>query len=119
LFELGTANPVGTAIFDSRAFKDALPAVSNSRIYQTLLAENPTITSKVEGLRGGKTRHSIDSLMLAWNVSRSEAATAAEQLVKLGFFEPRQNDFWIPFLYRPGLALIQGSAAGVSATDNE
>jgi hypothetical protein len=121
LFELGTANPVGEKIFDSRAFKDALPAVSTSRIQQTLFAENPTLKTYVEALRGGKTRHNVASLAQVWNIpdADADAARIADQLVSAGFFEPRQSDFWIPFLYRPGLDLVQGSAAGVTTVDSE
>jgi hypothetical protein len=119
LFELGTANPLGDAIFDSRAFKDALPTVSTARIQQTLFAEHPGLQPYVEALRGGKTRHNIDSLKQVWNRSKADAAGIAEQLVTAGFLEPRQSDFWIPFLYRPGLDLVQGSAAGVAVQDAE
>ena len=119
LLELGTANLIRETIFDSRAFKDALPAVSASRIQQTLLAENPTLKPYVEALRGGKTRHNVASLAQVWDIPDADAARIAEQLVAAGFFEPRQSDFWIPFLYRPGLDLVQGSAAGVSAVDSE
>jgi hypothetical protein len=119
LFELGTANLFGEKLFDSRAFKEALPAVSTSRIHQTLLAENPALKRYVEALRGGKTRHNPASLARVWNLSEADAAQVAEQLASVGFFEPRQGDFWIPFLYRPGLDLIQGSAAGVATEDSD
>ncbi|MFA4084809.1 hypothetical protein ONA92_24220 [Mycobacteroides salmoniphilum] len=119
LFELGSANPSNETIFDRNAFKNALPAVSSSRIQQTLYAESPTLRDYIEALRGGKTRHNADSLMAVWGLSRSETLQIAESLVGVGFFEARADDFWVPFLYRPGLNLVQGSAAGVAVGDDD
>lgn len=119
LFELGTASPVNGAIFDSRAFKEALPSVSMTRLNQTLLAENPDLQGYLEALKGEKTRQNVESLMRVWDCSHTDASRIAEELVAVGFFESRQNDFWVPFLYRPGLGMVQGSAAGVTGPDSD
>jgi hypothetical protein len=87
------------------------------RLNQTLLAENPDLQKYLDALKGEKTRQNVESLRRVWSRSHAEATRIAEELVAVGFFESRQNDFWVPFLYRPGLGMVQGSAAGVTATD--
>lgn len=114
-FETGQAASDGEAVFERQAFKDALPAVSKARLEQTLYAEHPTLRDEMERMEGQKTRHNAASLALVWGVSEEGAAETAEELVAIGFFEPRLPDFWVPFLYRPALEMVQGSAEGVAA----
>ena len=52
-------------------------------------------------------------------VHEAEAAKTAEQLVSIGFFEPRLGDFWVPFIYRPALEMVQASAEGVAAAADD
>lgn len=118
-FETGQAAPEGGAVFDRQAFKDALPTVSKVRLTQTLYAEHPTLRRYMERMEGQKTRQNAASLVTVWGVSEEEAARVAEELVAIGFFEPRLSDFWMPFLYRPALEMVQGSAEGVSAADED
>lgn len=118
-FETGQASPEGTAVFDRQAFKEALPAVSDARLRQTLYAEHPTLRPYIEKLEGQKTRQNAVSLAAIWEVPVSEAARVAEELVVIGFLEPRFGDFWVPFMYRPALDLVQGSADGVATADEE
>lgn len=118
-FETGQAAPEGATVFDRQAFKEALPAVSKARLTQTLYAEHASLREYIEKLEGQKTRQNAKSLAILWGTSESDAAVAAEELVIIGFFEPRLSDFWVPFLYRPALEMVQGSAEGVTAADEE
>lgn len=118
-FETGQASPEGDAVFDRQAFKEALPTVSSARLTQTLYAEHPTLRPYIAKLEGQKTRQNAVSLAAIWGVTEAEAGGVAEQLVVVGFFEPRMSDFWVPFMYRPALEMVQGSAEGVAAADEE
>lgn len=118
-FETGQAAPEGEAVFDRQAFKEALPAVSKVRLTQTLYAEHPTLRPYIENLEGQKTRQSAASLAAMWGIPEVEAAQVAEELVAIGLFEPRLSDYWVPFMYRPALEMVQGSAEGVAAADEE
>ncbi len=118
-FETGQAAPEGLTVFDRQAFKEALPTVSKVRLTQTLYAEHPSLRPYIEKLMGQKTRHNVSSLASVWDVSGAEAAKVAEELVVIGFFEPRLSDYWVPFMYRPAMEMVQGSAEGVGATDEE
>jgi hypothetical protein len=118
-YETGQASPEGPAVFERQAFKDALPTISKVRLEQTLYAEHPTLRPYVERLEGQKTRQNAGSLAVIWGVTTAEAEKIAEQLVVVGFFEPRLRDYWVPFLYRPALAMVQGSAEGVASDDEE
>jgi hypothetical protein len=68
----------------------------------------------MEKLRGDKTQHTGDTLGAIWKLTKHEAIALAEKLAEVGFFEKRgtANDpvFWIPFLYRDALDLVQGAA---------
>lgn len=118
-FETGQAAPEGETVFDRQAFKEALPAVSKVRLTQTLYAEHSALRHYIERLEGQKTRHNASSLAALWGVTDAQAAQVAEQLVGIGFFEPRMSDYWVPFMYRPALEMVQGSAEGVSAADED
>jgi hypothetical protein len=63
---------------------------------------------------------------VAWGVSLDQGRGVADRLVAVGFFERRGDrqrpTYWVPFMYRPALRLVQGSADGVApdaATDEE
>jgi hypothetical protein len=68
----------------------------------------------LEKLRGAKTLHTIETLAPLWGIPQDQAATTAAKLVSVGFFEERGSkaapEFWVPFLYRDALDLVQGSA---------
>lgn len=118
-FETGQAAPEGNTAFDRQAFKEALPTVSKARLAQTLYAEHPTLRPYIEQLEGQKTRQNAASLALVWGVSDLEAKRIAEDLVVIGFYEPRLSDYWVPFMYRPALEMVQGSAEGVATPDED
>ncbi|QKE82879.1 hypothetical protein [Arthrobacter sp. NEB 688] len=118
-FEIGQATPEGHAIFDRQAFKDALPQVSEVRLKQTLYAEHPALRSYLELLEGQKTRHNHASLARLWSVSEEQAQAVSEDLVRIGFFEARGEDYWVPFMYRHALSLVQGSAEEVGTVSSD
>ena len=112
--ELGEVAPDNELLFTRGAFKEALPEVSRHRLQQTLLAEYPKQKPLIDALRKAKTEHTPDSLAAIWHVSSQEARLRAEMLREIGLFELRGNSnaprYWVPFLYRDALDLVQGSA---------
>ena len=113
-FETGFAEPHGEALFDRPCLKEAMLPVSKVRLEQTLLAEHPDLREIILKLEGEKTEQTLGSLSRIWDVREEEAATLAAQLVDVGFFQKpdsKENpSFWVPFLYRPGLEMVQGRA---------
>jgi hypothetical protein len=112
--EIGEAGPEGEQLFARPSFKSALPEVSKVRLEQTLYAEYPEVQKWLEELRGSKTLHSPQTLAGIWNLSNEEAVSRADQLAAIGVFEARGNkqapEYWVPFLYRDALDLVQGTA---------
>ncbi len=115
-FELGHSAPPGEALFDRAAFKEALPEVSKIRLEQTLFAEYPTLKPLVEKLDQQKTQQTQATLARIWDLSELDARSAAESLADVGFFERHTAKdrpvYWVPFLYRDALNMVQGSADG-------
>ncbi|HVC44833.1 MAG TPA: hypothetical protein VND20_08445, partial [Candidatus Binataceae bacterium] len=112
--EVGDPPPDGEQLFARGNFKEALKAVSKVRLMQTLYAEYPTLKPYLEKLRGSKTLQTVNTLSVAWGVGKSEAEKRANEVAKSGFFEVRNphtsTEYWVPFLYRDALDLVQGSA---------
>jgi hypothetical protein len=112
--ERGDGNLLGEKLFEQASFKEALPAVSRVRLEQTLYAEFPNLKPSIEALREQKATQPIANLQSIWRVSADKALEMAGQLEQIGFFEKlggQQGASWrVPFLYRPALNLIQGSA---------
>jgi hypothetical protein len=113
-FEIGEPEPEGEQLFARPAFKEALPEVSKVRLEQTLYAEYPAQKQWLEKLRGAKTLHTPESLSMLWSQDTESAAVRAAELTTIGFFETRGTrqapEYWVPFLYRDTLDLIQGAA---------
>ncbi len=113
-FELGEPAPDGEALFARPAFKQALPEVSDVRLRQTIYAEHPDLRDTIEDLRGERTSQRPETLAGLWETNADEAQRLAESLVEIGFFEKRgareAPEYWVPFLYRDALDLVQGSA---------
>ena len=101
-------------MFDRSVFKLALPTVSDARLNQYLYAEYPAERPFVAKLDGQKTEQTLESLSDLWGLSNKSALAKAKELVELGLFEQRgtkdQPTFWVPFLYRDALNLVQGRA---------
>jgi hypothetical protein len=112
--ERGESEPANGGLFERAAFKEALPVVSESRVTRGLYAEYPEQRQFVERLRGDKSEQTVASLAKVWGLSAEDARKEAEELVKIGFFESRtikgNQSYWIPFLFRPFLELVQGKA---------
>ncbi|MGN8159133.1 P-loop ATPase, Sll1717 family [Salinisphaera sp. SWV1] len=113
-FELGEPDPDGESLFARAAFKQALPEVSEVRLTQTLYAEHPELRDYIEALRGQKTSQRLATLLPIWNLQEEATRHVAEQLAEVGLFEPRGTrdapEYWVPFLYRDALDLVQGAA---------
>jgi len=112
--ELGTAEADDTTLFTRQAIKSALPEVSRVRLEQTIYAEYPDLRPFIGNLEREKSTQRVESLAKIWHVSEKEASEIAEKLTDIGFFEKTgEKDsplYKVPFLYRPALDLVQGSA---------
>lgn len=115
MLDRGEAEPPSTELLSRAAFRDSLLPVSKVRLEQTLYAEYPTEKPWMQALEGEKTEHTVDTLAEIWDVPEAEALVRTQRLVEVGFIEERGDrdspTFWIPFLYRPGLNLRQGTAS--------
>lgn len=114
LYELGHSEPAEEQLFDRGAIRAALPAVSRIRFEQTLCAEHPSLKPFLDKLDSEKTEQSPASLSKLWKTTSDKATEVADQLVEAGFFEKRGSKdaptFWVPFLYRDALRMLQGAA---------
>ncbi|CCV03449.1 conserved hypothetical protein [Mesorhizobium metallidurans STM 2683] len=112
--ERGRPAPDGDQLFDRSVFKAALPIVSGARLHTYLYAEYPNEREFVAKLEGQKTEQTPESLAELWGMDRANAVGKANRLVDLGVFEERgtreQPTYWVPFLYRDALKLVQGRA---------
>lgn len=115
--ERGEAEPPDEQIIDRQSIREAMPEVSRVRLEQTLYAEYAGLKPFIEALAGEKTLQSVASLVKIWKVEPDEARRAADELVDIGFFEPRgpkaEPTYWVPFMHRSALGMIQGSVEGL------
>jgi hypothetical protein len=113
-YELGSPEPESELLFDKTAIKGALPEVSKVRFEQTLCAENTELKAYLDRLEGEKTQQVPSTLAKLWDVQIDGAVEIADRLADVGFFEKRgtkeQPIYWVPFLYRDALNLVQGAA---------
>jgi hypothetical protein len=114
MLERGETEPAGDMLFSRLAFRDALPEVSRVRLEKTIYAEYANLRQPIAALQREKTNQSLRSLARVWDVHDEQARNIAEQLVEIGFFERRGDKdrpaYWVPFLYRTALEMVQGSA---------
>ena len=111
--ERGEKQLVDGRLFEQISFKEALPEVSKARLEQTIFAEYPTLRPHIEALKEQKATQPLSNLKVLWNTDDAGATNIAAQLETIGFFEKLGGppSAWrVPFLYRPALSLIQGSA---------
>jgi len=87
---------------------------SRVRLEQTIYAEYPRLKAKVQALEHEKTQQSAETLKKVWGTNEEDTLNFAQQLVEVGVFEKRGEKaapkFWVPFLYRDALDMVQGSA---------
>ncbi len=112
--EVGSGEPIDETLFDRVSLREALPPVSKVRFEQTLCAEYPTLQDWLKKLDGEKTQQRPETLAKIWGVEEEQALSVADNLVEVGFFEKRGTKeepvYWVPFLYRGALEMVQGSA---------
>lgn len=112
--ELGSSDPQGEALFDRASLRDALHPVSRVRFEQTLCAEYPTLEVWLKKLEGQKTQQKPETLAEIWGVEETEVLLIADSLVEVGFFAKQDTKegpaYWVPFLYRYALGMVQGTA---------
>lgn len=112
--EQGKPEPELEILFDRAVFKDSLTTVSTVRYTQTLCAEYPDLKHYTELLKGEKAEQKVQTLSRIWGETLEVTQSLADRLVVAGFFEARieknMPSYWVPFLYRDALDLVQGKA---------
>lgn len=108
--ETGINNLENNQIISRQSLKEAVDEVSKQRIEQTIYAEFPTLREYIEKLRGDKADHTLETLSLKWSLQPSNTIKIIKELERIGFLEPRGDNFRVPFMYRPYLEILQGSA---------
>lgn len=116
--EIGDAEPEGERLFTGVVFREALEEVSHVRLEQTLYAEYPRLRMFIEKLDRRRTEQTLGTLGAIWALPPAETQATAEDLVDIGFFERRgtrdEPSFWVPFLYRDALSMVQGAEERVT-----
>jgi hypothetical protein len=112
--DVGNPPPPERELFERAAFKEALDDVSEARLKKLLYAEYPDLKPYIEKLDGEKTLQRRATLASIWQVDENEAGQVADRLVAVGFFsrggDKADPEYQVPFLYRPSLSLVRGSA---------
>lgn len=120
LLELGETDD-GPYLIGRRPFKDGLVEVSKVRVEKTIYAEYPRLMERISQLEGEKSEQRPETLATIWNTSVDDARAIAGELLEVGFFEARgskqEPQYWVPFLYRDALNLVQGVAASEADDD--
>ena len=110
--EIGASDVDNDELFGKSAIKKALDDVSRTRLDQTIYPEYPALKTYIEKLEGQKAEQTLPTLGTLWKTSPEITKTTTTRLVEIGFFEKRGSGdlltFWIPFIYRPALKIIQG-----------
>ncbi len=107
--ERGEDEPPGDALFNEASLKEAMPIVSEDRLYQTLYQEYASLKLKdwIDNLAGGASQYTSISLAQLWHIEERDALTRAKRLVQVGFFRilgpTAHATFQIPPLYRYAL----------------
>ena len=113
-YELGGDEPPGEALLGRGAIKGSLPEVSKVRFDQTLCAEYPALRATWLKMEGAKSAQTLESFARLVGVSEEKVAGIAEQMVEAGFFvkkvEKGETIYWVPFIYRECLKMVQGKA---------
>lgn len=114
LISIGEDKESSGLLFSSIALKKALDKVSKVRLEQTIYAEYPSLKTWIELLDSEKAEHTPETLAEIWKTDIDEAKLIAQELNEIGFFEEKgvkhSPRYWVPFLYRNELNIVQGSA---------
>lgn len=112
--QVGQNDLEGSNLIGRNAFKTALDTVSKVRLEQTIYAEYPSLKQYIQKLSGEKTEQRAETLVNIWGLSIEETKQVAQKLIDIGVFEERgeKNEprYWVPFLYRNELQMVQGAA---------
>lgn len=113
-YRLGKRHPDDGYLIDNSPLQEALPVVSETRFKQTLCAEHPSLIRHLSRLEREKSEQHMETLQKIWGENEKDASRVAEKLVEIGFFALRGTKvapvFWVPYLYRDALKMVQGSA---------
>lgn len=116
--ELGDNDLIDEVIIGRAAIKSGLEKVSKVRLEQTIYAEYPSLTDYIKELANEKAEQSLETLATIWKLDASQTQEIAKELHIIGLFEERGSKqeprYWIPFMYRSELNIIQGAADGNS-----
>lgn len=120
--ENGEPEPPNGILMDRAAISEALIPVSRTRLQQTIFAEYPQFREHLLKLKGEKTQQSAETLSKIWGVSKEHALELGNSLSEIGFFHKRERkgivEFWVPFLYRDALEMLQGVAYTLPGNTN-
>ena len=113
-YELGVAEPPEAQLIGRGAIQESLPEISRVRFNLTLCAEYPALRSAWLKMENGKTAQTLQSFSRLMDVTEEKGLTLAEEMVEAGFFvkkiEKGEQIYWVPFIYRDALNMVQGKA---------
>jgi len=112
-FEIGEDLTDGKALFNRASLKKGLSFASNEKVEKYLFAEYPNLRKYFEMLRGEKSKQSLSSLSRLWQCSESDAEKIGDEIAMTGFWKKEKKEkptYWIQFIFRDALGIIQGTA---------
>jgi hypothetical protein len=101
-------------IIEADALRMALTQLSETRVTDTLLAEAKGEVPLIEKFRKSKAEHNQSSLAKLLGVKKENVPDKIRPLIHLGFLGEVGSNYKVPILYRYGLEITQGKAAGVT-----
>ena len=100
-------------MFSRTSLKKGLSFASKEKVEKYLFAEYPDLRKYFEQLRGGKSKQNLSSLSSLWDCSESDAEKIADKIAMTGFWKKEKKEqptYWIQFIFRDALDIIQGTA---------
>ena len=112
--DVGQEEPEGEIMIGGSAIKSALDPVAKAGSNRPSTPSTTICGGAWMRSTGRSTEQTVVTLGRLWSVSDERAATHAQELADIGFFEPRnrggRRSYWVPFLYRSPLNMVQGRA---------
>ncbi|VVT13361.1 conserved hypothetical protein [Sphingomonas sp. EC-HK361] len=102
-------------IIEADSLRMALTQLSETRVTDTLLAEAKGEVPLIEKFRRSKAEHNQSSLARLLSVKKDSVIDKIRPLIHLGLLGEVGSNYKVPILYRSGLEITQGKAAGVTA----